>query len=185
MRTLLLALALFALPGLSHAQSLTHATRFYPAYSEGRLVGCQVGFSVLRIDTEFSQGEPVLVNGLLVFYGESAQRAGVALRLGVAPASAPSDFRPPERGFLLDGLRTNAADFGESFLSEDPGFRMFPFGLGEATARAIGRSMSENRLSMTYGMPNTMVDAPFEVDFSEHPDVHRQWVECLGAVVSN
>lgn len=183
MRTLFFAIIVLLSAPVAHAQSVTRQVRFYPAFQQGTLVGCQLGFSVLRFDTEFSAGQPILLNGLLVFYGERAGNTGAMLRLGVAPGSSPNSFTPVGRAYLLDGLRTNVADSGASFLSDDPGFRVFPFGLGEVTANAIGRTFVERRLRISYGMPNTSVDAPFDVELSAHPDVAQQWQECVEAVV--
>lgn len=166
-----------------NAQSITAEARFFPAFSQGQLIGCQVGFSVLRRDEEFNRGVPVLLNGLIVFYGANASQSGVALRLGTALGSSPAEFHPVERAFLLDGMRTNADDAGNSFPSEDPGFRMFAFGLGEATSSAIGRSLTEGRFRIAYGLPDTVVDAIFDVDLGDHQEVQRQWMDCIGEVV--
>lgn len=180
---IVLLLMAFAAP-IASAQSVTRQIQFFPAFSEGSLVGCQIGFSVVRFDTEFSQGEPVLVNGLVVFYGEQSGHAGAMLRLGVAPADRPNEFTPVARAYLLDGLRTNASETGTSFLSDDVGFRVFPFALGEVTANAIGRSFTERRFRVSYGLPNTRVDAPFEINLGEHPTEAAQWEQCMDTVIS-
>lgn len=183
MRSLLLALLAFFWVTPADAQSVTAQARFFPAFSEGALIGCQVGFSVIRVDSEFSQSAPVVLNGLLVVY-ISGERSGAMLRLGAATESAPNDFSPVARAFLVDGFRTNTADAGASFLSDEPGFRAFPFALGEVTVAVIGRALAEGRFAISYGMPGTTVDAPFEVDLSQHSDVYTQWLQCMDELAS-
>lgn len=155
----------------------TVRAEFFPAFLQGQLVGCQASFSVLRMDEEFSQGAPTLANGLIVVYGNRAERAGAMVRLGVA--SSDTDFSPPERAFLIRGFRTNAAEVGESFLSDATGFRVFPYALGDVTMEAVVSLATEQRLEIGYGMPGTIADARIEVDFSAYPEVTRAWSECV------
>ena len=156
----------------------TAEATFYPLFMRGQLVGCQVGFSVIRQDDEFGGGEPTLANGLIAAYGPRADRMGAMLRLGVLN-SAGQAFQPPERAFLVNGFRTNAAETGESFLSDTPGFRVIPYALGETTVDAIFGMAEDGSLEFVYGMPRTSVDARVRVDLRDYPEVLQQWGACL------
>lgn len=158
----------------------TIRAEFFPLFQQGQLVGCQATFAVLRMDEEFSQGALTLASGLIVVYGDLAPHAGAMLRLGIS--SSESDFAPPERAFLIRGFRTNAADLGESFLSDSVGFRAFPYALGDVTSESVVMLATEGRLEIAYGMPGTIADARIGVDFSEWPDVTQAWSECMLAV---
>lgn len=178
---LLLFLSLFAPFHQAHAQR--HATdnlAFYPLFNSGELIGCQLAFSVLREDSEFSQGAIVRVNGLIVFYGKH-ERPGVALRLGATRAGA-NNFTPVARGYLVRGLRTNAAELGSPFLSDDPSFRVFPFGLGDVTVEALGHSIARGQIEIAYGLEGSIVDARFLVDMRD-TEAWLDWSDCLRTVV--
>lgn len=156
----------------------TAEATFYPLFVQGRLVGCQVAFSVIRQDDEFSGGDLTRANGLLVVYGPRADRMGAMLRLGILNPSSQS-FQPPERAFLVSGFRSNTAEAGAGFLSDTPGFRVFPYALGETTVNAVFSLASDGTLEFIYGMPRATVDARVRVDLGEHPQVLQQWSACL------
>ncbi len=63
MRSLAALLATLAFTASAHAQSQTAIARFFPAFEQGQLVGCHVGFSVV----EFGHGQPVVVAGVVAF----------------------------------------------------------------------------------------------------------------------
>jgi hypothetical protein len=175
-------------PFPAHAQSSTaaHKAEFYPFLVQGDLVGCQIAFTVIRSDNEYSAGKPVLVDGLLLFQGLKGNAPGAMIRLGVGTVvGGEIRFAPPSRAFLMAGFNSNAQDAGGSFLSDSPGFRGFVFGLGERTAAAIGQFMGEGVLRFAYGLPNTSVDAPVAVDFSTQPSVFADWVSCMRQVVAD
>jgi hypothetical protein len=156
----------------------TAQANFYPLFMRGQLVGCQVAFSVIRQDDEFGAGELTRANGLIVAYGPRADRMGAMLRLGILNSSGQT-FQAPERAFLANGFRTNAAETGESFLSDTPGFRVIPYALGETTLNAIFGMAEDGSLEIVYGMPRTSVDARVRVDLRAYPEVLQQWGECL------
>lgn len=156
----------------------TAEATFYPLFMRGQLVGCQVAFSVIRQDDEFGGGELTRANGLIVAYGPRADRMGAMLRLGILSSSG-STFQPPERAFLISGFRTNAAETGDSFTSDTPGFRVIPYALGETTINAIFGLAENGLLEFIYGMPRTSVDARVRVDLRDHPEVLQQWGGCL------
>jgi hypothetical protein len=171
-------------PSKAFAQTQTSAlaAEFYPLLVRGRLVGCQIAFSTVRLDHEFNGGAPTVVRGLLLFQGLDGERPGAMLRLGVRAFDEP-DFVPPDRAYLMTGMQTNVADAGDSFLSDSVGFRAFPFALGQSTAEAIGQFTVEGTLRFSYGLPNTSVDATAGVDFSEQPRAFADWATCVQHVV--
>lgn len=173
----LLSLCVIATPANADTGRTVEAT-FYPLFMRGELVGCQVAFSVLRQDDEFGQGRLTTADGLLVAYGPRAEPMGSMLRLGVADAGTVN-FRSPARAYLVSRFRTNAPETGDSFLSETPGFRVFPYGLGDITVEAIFGLAATGMLEFSYGMPGTRVDARVRVDLRHFPDVVRGWRECL------
>jgi hypothetical protein len=145
---------------------------------QGKLTGCQVAFSVARIDDEFGDGRTALANGLIML---DASR-GVMLRLGVASDASHLRFEPPARAYLYGDFKSNVDDFVQRGESSDPGFALFIFSLGDLTADLLLKLMARGTIDVMYAPPGATVDARFSFDLGSQPKAYTEYMECVGVL---
>ena len=165
---------------VSHAQQIEAELQVYPLLQRGQLKGCQLGFSVLRSDGEYSNGQPSLVNGLLLV---DSDLKSVGLRIGVASNLPTTNFTPPERAYLYANFQGNVADLHTQFESDEPGFRYFVFAFGPTTDRIMAGFLETGRIEVAYGPNNTTVDARIELDLNAANEAKRDWYDCIGTML--
>lgn len=178
--TVLLGLLVASSQEVFAQQPITNAAQVYPLSEQGRLIGCQVGFSVLRKDLEYSDGKPALANGLIMI---NAKNGTVGLRLGIATDAELSEFKRPDRAYLFKNFKSNADDFVNKFESSDEGFEFFVFKLGDATGNVLIEFMDAGSIDILYAPPKGIVDARFTFDLGSQPKALSEFVECLSAVL--
>jgi hypothetical protein len=176
----LLALAAIVSPSWAD-EGATRVARFYPMFETGQLVGCQIGFSVDRIDDEYAGGTPSMVNGLLVIRFDWRSGSPMPFMFVRLAVTYGGDFFAPERAYLRSGFRTNVSEARTSFPSEAG--TMFVFDFGEQTVEAFTQGMISGRFRLAYGMPDTQVDAMLAVDLSDHPHVLQDFRDCFDALL--
>lgn len=159
--------------------SLTVATKVYPLMQQGSLTGCQLAFSVVRVDREYSDGNPALANGLILF----DTKGRVSVRLGVASDKEFEDFKPPARAYLYGQFKSNMIDFVSRADSSEKGFALFMFKLGDATTSLLLKLMDKGVIDVMYGPPNTTVDARFTIDLASQPEQYTEYMDCMTAAV--
>lgn len=156
----------------------TLQAEFMPWFEHGALVGCQMGFSVLRMEDDAGSSVPVLANGMFAFRPWIDEGPGGAmLRLGIARGDA--DFAPPERAYLVQ--RYSTAESAASMVSS-PGFRFFVFALEEVTIDTMIDMADRSQLEISYGMPGTQIDTRVIIDLPAN--VMDEWIGCTQAVLS-
>lgn len=174
------AAAFFAevLPPAEAQTSITREAMVYPLMQRGELTGCQVAFSVLRSDQEYNDGRPTLVNGLILFELEGQ----VGLRIGVATDPTLSRFSPPDRAYFFGGYKSNIIDFADKFDSTDEGFRMFVFGLGDATADLLLKFLGTGTIDIMYAPAGGKVDARLTFDLASRGHAFSEYMDCMSTL---
>ena len=162
----------------SAQESLTAEAKVYPLMQQGELTGCQLAFSVLRYDREFSNGRPAMANGLIIF--EIAGR--VSMRLGVASDENLVRFIPPARAYLYGAFKSNKEDFVQRADSTEQGFALFIFKLGQPTTDMILRLMDKGSIDIMYAPPNTAIEARFTFDLASQEGPYAEYMDCMGAL---
>lgn len=173
-------LTLLAVGAAGAQASVTTATKVYPLVQSGKLNGCQLGFSVVRRDAEFSDGALAQANGLIVF---DVDRGAIALRLGIATDAEFQKFVAPDRAYFFANYKSNSSDFISAFESTDVGFRVFNYRFGPATEEVFRHFLSSGKVEILYAGKDAKVDAPFAVDLHDHPSSEKEWLECISALV--
>jgi len=160
------------------AQSLTRGAEVYPLIEQGKLTGCQVAFSVARIDDEFSEGRPALANGLIIL--DASGR--VALRLGVASDASLVNFEPPARAYLYGDFKSNVDDFVQRGESSEPGFALFVYRLGDPTAELLLRLMESGTIDILYAPLGATVEGRFSFDLGSQSEPYTEYIQCVRAL---
>lgn len=171
-----------AMPATAQTTDVTVASKFFTLMESGKLTGCQLGFSVLRADNEYNGGRPTLMNGLLVF---RASNNALMIRLGAAMDEELQKFHPPDQAYLFARFTSNMDEFSDSFLSDDPDFRMFAFAAADKTVSALVQLTLSGSADVGYRMPGMTVDARFTISISGNPDVAKSWGDCLSALADD
>lgn len=187
----LVLLALAAPAPMSTAwadEGLTTRSAVVPMVDNGRLVGCQAPFEVLRGDPEYSGGRRVRVGGRLSVISPEG-RAGVMLQLfahgpdegdggeGTAPLSL----------VLRDGAADNAAErhHPQDPREDDPA--LFLFNLGPVTSQALRGAAQDGRFTLAYALKDSGPMALLTVDLTVRnrttgeraPGAPQSFADCL------
>ncbi len=188
----------FAAPAQAEQpQTITISSKVAPWYKGGQLIGCQLGFEVARNDPEYSGGDLAYLTGTLAFAAFEGKDLSFNLKLGTSTIQAQGAFTAPSDAYLVDGYRTNAADFLTSFEGE-PGFRLFAYSVGTATQEAAMRRIIQDQMfTFAYAMQPGGTNAVVEVDLTvEQLDLNdpsrssiseknsNDWNDCLGAAMN-
>ncbi len=194
MASILLA---FAAPAQAEQpQTITISSKVAPWYEGGQLIGCQLGFEVARHDPEYSGGDLAYLTGTLAFAAFEGKDLSFNLKLGTSTVQARGAFTAPSDAYLVDGYRTNVADFVLSFEGE-LGFRLFVYSVGDATQEAVMRRIIQDQVfTFAYAMQPGGKNAVVQVDLSvenldlENPNRSsiseknsKDWEDCLGATM--
>jgi hypothetical protein len=136
---------------------------------DGRLVGCQTPFQVVRADPEYSGGRRVLVEGLMAVIMPPGSSPGVMLRLAVhgpddaegAEGAAPDTAAPADgaKNGLEERYHREGAEGGE-----EPG--LFIYKIGPVTGAALRAAASDGRFSLVYALKPGGALAPLTVDLT-------------------
>jgi len=178
-RSFLSAALLTTMASAAVAQvSITRAAEVYPLVQQGQLTGCQVSFSVLRSDEEYNGGRPALVNGLILFQLEGR----VGLRIGVANDARFERFIAPDRAYFFGSYKSNVMDYVDKFESSEQGFRVFLFGLGEATTDLLLGLLDTGRIEIMYAPAGGAVDARFVFDLASFEQPYSDYMECMATL---
>jgi hypothetical protein len=189
-----LALALGMGGGLAAAdEGLTTRSGVVPMVEDGRLIGCQAPFQVVRADPEYSGGRRVLVEGLMAVIMPPGSSPGVMLRMVVhgpddaegAAGKAPDVAAPADGGKtgLEERYRKEGADG-----ADDSG--LFIYTLGPVTEAALRGAANDGRFSLVYALKAGGALAPLTVDLTvkrrafggageRDPGAPQAFAECL------
>ncbi|MCL4673278.1 MAG: hypothetical protein KJZ64_10160 [Sphingomonadaceae bacterium] len=161
-----IAALMLAIPAnAEQSQTITMSSRVAPQYVEGALVGCRIGFEVIRNDPEYSAGEVVYLTGSLGLNAFEGEQPIFTFKLGTTTLGAHSTFTPPAEVYLVDGYRTNASEFISSVEGDDAGFRLFAYTAGDASmAAALQSIIQDQRFVFTYAMQPGGLGANVPVD---------------------
>ncbi len=164
------------------ADQITVTADFYPYLEQGRLNGCQVGFTVARDDNEYNGGRPVVVNGAVIV---DLKLDAMMIRLGYSNNLDNLKFQPADRAYVLSGLKTNIDSFLQAGDSSEPGFRLFIYKLDDVAIAALANLSARGTIDVAYGPANTKVDARFVVDLQKFEKTQKDFANCMEEAFSS
>jgi len=176
-------------------EGLTTRSGVVPMMEDGRLIGCQAPFEVVRADPEYSGGRRVRVTGLMAVIKPPGSAPGVMLRMAVGGPDdgADVDGVPPDLAALADGpansLEERYRKDGQTQEGGDSG--LFIYAMGPVTEAALRGAASDGRFSLVYALKPGGPLAPVTVDLTvkrrdfggggeRAPGAPQAFTECLG-----
>ena len=161
----LAAAAMAAAPMAQADEGLTTRSGVIPMVDNGRLVGCQAPFEVVRADPEYSGGRRVRVEGRLSVISPSGT-AGVMLQMAVhGPDDAEgADGTVPAVLVIRDGAADSSA---ERYHPEDKSDDTpLIYTLGPVTRAALSGAVADGRFTLAYALREGGPMAPLTVDLT-------------------
>jgi hypothetical protein len=162
-----MALALLAVGSPRADEGLTTRSGVVPMTDEGRLVGCQAPFEVVRADPENNGGRRVRIDGRMSVISPGGT-PGLMLQLAAhGPDDGPDvDGVSPALVVATDGGKDSAA---ERYLKDGApadGDGLFIYMLGPVTEAALRGAASDGRFSLAYALREGGPMAPLTVDLT-------------------